>query len=225
MGSDQPAGAARRARLEQARLYLIAEAAVAGRGTHEWLPEVIEAGVDVFQLRDKGLGDTDLLEAARRIGGVCSAGSALFIVNDRPDLALAAGADGVHLGQEDLDPEQAREVVGPGLLIGISTHSPEQIAAATDSAADYIGVGPVHETPTKPGRPAVGLQLVRHAAAHAGKPFFAIGGIAPSNAAAVVAAGAERIAVVRAIRDAEDRSGAARALRTALEGVRAGAAA
>ena len=146
---------------------------------------------------------------------MCDRHDALLIVNDRPDLALRCGADGVHVGQDDERARAVRERVGDRLLIGTSTHSPEQLSAADESPADYLGVGPVHETPTKPGRPAVGLKLVRHAAEHASKPWFAIGGIDAGNAGAVVAAGARRIAVVRAIRDARDPEGAARALRTA----------
>jgi thiamine-phosphate pyrophosphorylase len=123
----------------------------------------------------------------------------------------------VHVGQEDEAIESVRRIVGPDVLVGVSTHSPEQVAAALGSDVDYFAVGPVHETPTKPGRPAVGLELVRHAAGIAGeRPFFAIGGIDPGNVAEVVAAGAERVVVVRAIRDAADPQAAAATLRAAL---------
>ena len=170
-----------------------------------------------MQLRDKSARDDEIVACGRELRELCDEHDALLIVNDRADLALACGADGVHVGQDDERAQAVRERVGDRLLIGISTHSPEQVSAAEGSPADYLGVGPVHATPTKPGRPAVGRELVRHAAEHASKPWFAIGGIDAGNAHAVVAAGARRIAVVRAIRDAGDPEGAARALRAAIE--------
>ena len=128
------------------------------------------------------------------------------------------GAHGVHVGQEDQEIDEVRRSVGDRLFIGVSTHSREQVEAAERSPADYFVVGPVHETPTKPGRPAVGLELIRHVAARQpSKPWFAIGGINPHNAAEVVGAGAPRLVVVRAIRDADDPAAAARALRSAIE--------
>jgi thiamine-phosphate pyrophosphorylase len=148
-------------------------------------------------------------------------------------VAREAGADGVHVGQRDMPVAQVRKVVGTDMLVGLSTHTPEEIdavqggdrSAAADSRGagdnsarvDYIGVGPVHTTPTKPGRPAVGLELVRHAAANAGLPFFAIGGIHAGNAAAVLDAGARRLAVVRAIAEAPDPRRAAQELHAALD--------
>ena len=135
-----------------------------------------------------------------------------LVVNDRPDLALLCEADFVHLGQDDLPVDAARRL---GLAAGQSTHAPDEIDAAE---ADYIGVGPVYETPTKEGRPAVGLELVRYAASRARQPWFAIGGIDETNVPDVVAAGATRIAVVRAIGDASDPERAARTLRKALPG-------
>jgi thiamine-phosphate pyrophosphorylase len=137
-------------------------------------------------------------------------------VNDRPDLAIACAADGIHLGQDDADPELVRRLVGTEVLIGLSTHSREQIDAA--EGVDYIAVGPVHETPTKPEYRPVGTELVRYAAERSGTPpFFAIGGIDPENVDEVAAAGARRVAVVRAIRDAADPAAAARALRERIE--------
>ena len=126
------------------------------------------------------------------------------MINDRPDLAVLADADGVHVGQDDTPVAEARAIVGADRLVGLSTHSPAQVDAAASAGVDYIGVGPVNATPTKPGRPAVGLELVRYAAARAPMPFFAIGGIAAGNVAAVRAAGGERIAVVRALTEASD---------------------
>ena len=199
-------------RLGAARLYLVLE----GRAANV-VPPALAGGVDVVQLRDKDAPDAAIVAAGRELRDLCRAHGALFVVNDRPDLALACDADGVHLGQDDPPVEDVRSRVGDRLAIGLSTHSREQIAAAEASSADYFAVGPVHETPTKPGRPAVGLELVSHAASVASKPWFAIGGIDPGNAADVVAAGARRLVVVRAIRDAEDPEAAARALRAALE--------
>jgi thiamine-phosphate pyrophosphorylase len=197
-------------RLSHARLYLVIDAAAAERV----VPAALEGGVDIVQLREKTAPDDDVARAGRRLRSICDDHGALLIVNDRPDLALACGADGVHVGQDDVALESAREVVGPDLIVGISTHSPEQVEGALASTADYFAVGPVYATPTKPGREAVGLDLVRYAAAHpSAKPWFAIGGIDQTNVAAVAAAGATRIAVVRAIRDADDPRAAARALR------------
>jgi thiamine-phosphate pyrophosphorylase len=201
-----------RERLRRARLYLVVEAAA-----EHVLPAALRGGVDMVQLRDKDLDDDSLLEVAARFRAACRENDALFWLNDRPDLALGAGADGVHVGQDDLPPGEVREEVGEQLLIGLSTHSPEQFDAALASEADQLSVGPVWETPTKPGRPAAGLEYVRHAAAHAGEqPWFAIGGIDETNVSEVVAAGARRVVVVRAIRDAADPEGAARRLRDAL---------
>jgi thiamine-phosphate pyrophosphorylase len=209
------AGIDRSERLRAARLYFICDARPGGRALADLLPAVLEAGVDVFQLRDKHLADDELLELGRVARRCCYEHGALFILNDRPDLAAAIGADGVHVGQDDVPVQTARAIVGGERIVGLSTHSPEQIAAA--DGADYIGVGPVNETPTKPGRPAVGLELVRHAAAHANVPFFAIGGIGPDNVSAVLAAGARQVAVLRAIADAGDPAAAARELRAAVE--------
>jgi thiamine-phosphate pyrophosphorylase len=152
----------------------------------------------------KDAADGAVLDTARRFRAVTAEHGALFILNDRPDLVEIADADGVHVGQDDVAVAQARELVGRDRLVGLSTHSPAQIDRASHDTLDYIGVGPVHATPTKPGRPAVGLELVRYAAEHATLPFFAIGGIDPSNAGSVHAAGARRIAVVRALTHASD---------------------
>jgi thiamine-phosphate pyrophosphorylase len=167
------------------------------------------------QLRDKRLSDAQLTSAVGDVRTLCEQLGLLLIVNDRPGVAVATGADGVHVGQDDEDVARARELVGPELLIGLSTHTAAQVDAA--GGADYIGVGPVHATPTKPGRPAVGLELVRHAAAYAPVPFFAIGGIDGANVTEVVRAGAHRVAVMRAIVDAADPQRAARTLRGAVD--------
>lgn len=185
-----------------------------GRDPEPVLAATLDNGVDIVQLRDKELGDAELVEAARLFRRLADVHGTLFVLNDRPDLVAACWADGVHVGQDDTPVAEARRLVGRDKLVGLSTHSAEQIAAA--EGVDYISVGPVWETPTKPGRPAVGLELVREATRAAPVPFFAIGGITEQNVHEVVAAGATRIAVVRAIRDAADPSAAARALRSAL---------
>jgi thiamine-phosphate pyrophosphorylase len=214
--SRSSAETGRRARLRSARLYFVTDLRP---GLEALLAGALAGGVDMVQLRDKGASDDELLLAAARARELCDEHGALLWLNDRPDLALAASADGVHLGQDDASPAVVRREVGPELLIGLSTHSPEQLDAALDSEADQLSVGPVWETPTKEGRPAAGLDYVRYAARRAGpdRAWFAIGGIDTANVGEVVAAGAERIVVVRAIRDAADPRAAAAALRMALE--------
>jgi thiamine-phosphate pyrophosphorylase len=199
----------RRARLRDARLYYIC-----GLNRMHTVASALRGGADVFQLRDKHAGDDELLRAAEIVRALCDEHGALFVFNDRPDLAVAANADGVHLGQDDMAIEEARATVGPELLIGRSTHAPVQVDGAL--GADYIGVGPIHPTPTKRWRPAVGLELVRYAAANAAVPFFAIGGLDQANLSEAVAAGATRAAVVRAISEAADPEAAARELRALL---------
>jgi thiamine-phosphate pyrophosphorylase len=208
-------GEERRDRLGRARLYLVCGPHPGGREAGDVLAAALAGGVDVVQLRDKDAGDDDLLCAAGVFAERCAEAGALFVLNDRPDLVAAAGADGVHLGQADVPVPEARVAVGAERLVGLSTHSAAQLDAA--AGVDYVAVGPVHATPTKPGRPAVGLAPVRHAAAQARVPFFAIGGIDPANVHEVIGAGARRIVVVRAIAEADDPEAAARALRTALD--------
>jgi len=201
------------AQLAAARLYLIADA----RTLERVGGAAVAGGVSIVQLRGRSRELTDATASALckrfRDAGV------LFIVNDDAVLAAEIDADGVHLGQDDMAVEQAREIVGPERLVGLSTHSAAQIDAA--EGVDYIGVGPVWATPTKPGYAPVGLELVRYAAERAREPFFAIGGINPANAAEVFAAGAQRIAVVRAIGQADDPRAAAAALLEAASPVNA----
>ena len=202
-----------RDRIAGARLYLVCDARPRG-----FLDAALAGGVDLLQLRDKALGDDELVAAAREFRAAADAAGALFIVNDRPDLVAPCGADGVHLGQDDGAVADARAAVGPDRIVGRSTHAPEQGAAAdADPDVDYLAVGPVHATPTKPGRPAAGLEYVAWAAAHVGTPWFAIGGLDAGNVGAVAAQGATRIVVVRAITEAADPEAAARALRERLE--------
>ncbi len=211
----QPAD--RRAALARARVYLVLGARPGGRPLADVLAPALRGGVDLVQLREKDAADDEVLAAAAVARALCEEAGVPFLVNDRPDLAVAAGADGVHVGQDDLPVADAREAVGPDGLVGLSTHAPAQLAASAAGAPDYVAVGPVHATPTKPGRAAAGLEYVRHAAAHPpAVPWFAIGGIDAGTIGAVVAAGAERVVVVRAIAEAPDPEEAARALRAAL---------
>jgi thiamine-phosphate pyrophosphorylase len=216
-------GSDRRARLAAARLYLVCDANPGGRALPEVIRPAIAGGVDVVQLREKELGDEELVAVANAAHALCERLGALLIVNDRPLVARESGADGLHVGQDDMAVAEARTIVGQDLLIGLSTHAPGEIDAAQPAAEDgrplidYIGVGPVHETPTKAGRPAVGVQLVEYAAEHAAVPFFAIGGLDASNLGDVLDAGATRIVVLRAIADAEDPQAAAEALRSQLD--------
>jgi thiamine-phosphate pyrophosphorylase len=209
----------RHRRLAAARLYLVCDLRPGGRPLRDVLARALAGGVDVFQLRDKRASDAALLAGAEQARALCDDAGALFFVNDRPDLALAADADGVHVGQADAPVAEARAAVGSERLVGLSTHGAAQADAATALGPDYIAVGPVHATPTKPGRPAIGLAPVRHAARAVTLPWFAIGGITPENVGEVAAAGAGRVVVVRAVAEAADPEAAARALRIALEDV------
>lgn len=193
--------------LEARRLYLVTPSR---EDLADFLAAAVRGGVDIVQLREKNVSDRTLLAALETAREATARVGVPLVVNDRPDLAVLVGADYVHVGQDDLPVAAARRF---GLGVGVSTHAPREIDAA---GADYLGVGPVHETPTKAGRAAVGLDLVRYAAGRARAPWYAIGGIDRTNVEAVVAAGATRIAVVRAIVDADDPETAARELRAAL---------
>jgi thiamine-phosphate pyrophosphorylase len=203
----------RRDRLARSRLYVVTGARP---DLQEFLDTIMSAGVDVIQLREKEAEAADLLRWGETFADAARRHDALFIVNDRPDVALAAGADGVHLGQDDLAPVVAREILGDDAIIGLSTHSPEQWDAAAPEA-DYLCAGPVWKTPTKPGRPAAGLDFVRHAAkSEEERPWFAIGGINEGNMPEILDAGATRIVVVRAVTEAADPANAVRRLREGL---------
>jgi thiamine-phosphate pyrophosphorylase len=206
----------RLSRLATARLYLVCDSAPGQRALAQILPATIAGGVDVVQLREKALNDEELLAVASPARALCEQLGALFVLNDRPAVASEIGADGVHVGQDDMPVAEVRALVGPDMLIGLSTHSPGEIDAADPSLVDYIGVGPIHATPTKPGRPAVGVELVRYAAAHTVVPFFAIGGLDVHNVGEVLNAGASRVCVLRAVADAENPERAARELRELL---------
>ena len=195
--------AERRQRLQQTTLYLVTSEA-------EPLNEIVEAalqgGTRLVQYRDKVSDDSTRLERAKSLRQLCHRYQALFIVNDRIDIALASEADGVHLGQDDLPVELARQLLGPHRLIGRSTTNPTELAQAVQDDVDYVGVGPVYATPTKE-KAVAGLDYVRYAAAHSTLPWFAIGGIQETNLSEVIQAGAQRVAIVRAIMKAvEPRS-------------------
>lgn len=190
----------------RARLYLVADARPL-----DFLRAALAGGVDCIQLRDKSLDDDGLRRAAEPYRAAADEFGVPFVLNDRPDLVADTAADGVHLGQDDPGGRV------PGRLLGRSTHAPEQASAVRD--ADYLSIGPVWETPTKPGRPAAGVDYVSWAAEHVDRPWFAIGGIDAGNVHEVLSRGARRIVVVRAITEAADPEAAARRLREALDGV------
>ena len=206
----------RRERLQACRLYLITRPVA---DLERVVKAALQAGVRLVQYRAKEAGDRSRLAEAQALRRLCSEHGALFVINDRIDLALAVDADGVHLGQDDLPPQLARQLLGPDKLIGRSTHAIEQLQQAEADGCDYVGVGPVNATPTKPGRAPVGLAYVRQAAKEARIPWFAIGGIEASSLAPVLEAGASRVAVVRAITDAADPAAASRELLTGLGAV------
>jgi thiamine-phosphate pyrophosphorylase len=198
-----------RLRLRSARLYLVLEGPDV-----DVLEPALRGGVDVVQLRDKKLSDEELVRAAEPFRRACTGHGALFVLNDRPDLVEACDADGVHVGQSDASVADARAAVGDERIVGLSIEAEEQLDAI--DGADYLGVGAVFATPTKTESVAGGLELVRATAARVRVPWFAIGGIELENVAEVAAAGAPGVAVVRAIRAADDPEAVARALRAAL---------
>jgi thiamine-phosphate pyrophosphorylase len=207
------------AQLSKAQLYLVlGTGPFHGRSALETAEKSIQGGVDILQLRERGLSDSKLLDLACRMREMTRKYKVLFLVNDRPDIARLCEADGVHLGQDDLSVEQARAILKEGKLVGVSTHAPDQAKRALKDGADYIGVGPVFATPTKEGRPAVTVEYVRQVAAlQPTVPFFAIGGIDLSNLPAVLEAGAWRVAMVRAIAEAKSPGEAAARFKKILE--------
>ena len=190
----------RQQRLQQAQLYLVTSPS---DRLFETVEAALKGGLTLVQYRDKESDDLVRLERANQLCQLCHQYNALFIVNDRVDIALAVGADGVHLGQQDIPLALARQLLGSQHIIGRSTKNPEEMRRAIQECADYIGVGPVYETPTKVGRAAVGLDYVRYAVENATIPWFAIGGIDLTNLPEVLGAGAGRVAIVRAIMQAE----------------------
>ena len=201
--------------ISAAKLYLVSTHRMNAGLLHDLVPDLVAAGVDLIQLREKEMEAGDVIRVGKPIAAACRAAGVPFIVNDRADVAVALGADGVHVGQNDLPVDEARAIVG-GRIVGWSTHAPEEVDAAAGEDVDYFAVGPVAETPTKPGRPAAGLELIEYAAKVATKPWFAIGGIDRELLPDVLDAGATRIVVVRAITEASDPPAAARELRQML---------
>jgi len=211
----EPALDRRRARLADARLYLCTPDRP---DLATFLDAVLAGGVDVVQLREKGIEARREIELCDVLAEAAQRHGALWAVNDRADVALATGTDVLHLGQDDLPVKVARQIVGDDVLIGRSTHDQAQVAAAAQApGVDYFCVGPTWPTPTKPGRPAPGLHLTRFAAGlGTGRPWFAIGGIEAGNLSQVLDAGATRVVVVRALTEAADPHAAALALRSRL---------
>jgi thiamine-phosphate pyrophosphorylase len=202
-----------------ARLYLVAPARLAAGSLAGLIPDLAPAGVDLVQLREKELEAGDLLRLGAEIAEACEGAGIPFVVNDRPDVAAILGA-GVHVGQNDMPVEHVRRFVPEG-IVGLSTHAEHEVDAAVSAPVtpDYIAAGPVFETPTKPGRPAAGLDLISYAAERVPLPWFAIGGIDEANLAQVMDAGARRIVVVRAITEASDPVAAAARLKSLLSEV------
>ncbi len=211
-----------RERLAEARLYLCTDARRSRGDLPEFLDAVLGAGVDIVQLREKGLEAGEELALLEVFAAACRQHGRLLAVNDRADVALAAGADVLHLGQDDLPVPVARRILGPGPLIGRSSHSPAQAdVAAAEPGVDYFCAGPAWTTPTKPGRPATGLGLLTHVArGRPERPWFAIGGISLDRLDDVLAAGATRVVVVRAITEADDPAAATRAFASRLHQAR-----
>jgi len=207
--------------LTEARLYFLATAALCRRPLAETVREALSGGVQIVQLREKDLPDVEFSALARRIGDVVRDAGALFIVNDRVEVAAAVPCDGVHVGQDDRPVPWVRAALGPGKLIGLSTHGPEQAAAAVDLGADYVGIGPVFSTATKEtGYTPRGVAQAGAVTTASKVPAFAIGGITAKNLPDLIVAGARRIAVSKAICGAEDPRGAAAELRAMLDGAR-----
>jgi thiamine-phosphate pyrophosphorylase len=183
----------------------------------EFVRRCIAGGVDVVQLRDHELDARTTLQRAERVQAVCADAGVPFVLNDRPDLALELGADGVHVGQEDAPPALARRILGPDAIVGYSTHAPAELDAAVTEPVDYVSAGPVNETPTKPGRPGTGLDYLRYAATNIDRPFFVTGGVTPETLPAMLDAGARRFVVVRYLTQSDDPEAGARALRRVIE--------
>lgn len=202
------------------KLYVIIDRkACGGRDLVYVAEEAIAGGTDIIQLRDKDTSVSEILKVGRVIRDLTHKKKIPLIINDRVDIAVAVGADGVHLGQGDLPIEAARSMMGSEKLIGLSTHSLPEALAAEKKGADYIGVGPIFLTPTKPDYKAVGIDLIKEVRDKVKIPFVVIGGIAESNIDEVLAAGARRVAVVRAVCGAEDVRGAAKRLKERLNNI------
>jgi thiamine-phosphate pyrophosphorylase len=182
-----------------------------------FLAACIEGGVDIVQLRDKNLEARAAVHRGRRAAAVCADHGVPFIMNDRPDLALDIGADGVHVGQDDASPALARRILGPDAIVGVSTHAPAELDASVCEPVDYVSAGPVEATPTKLGRPGTGTGYVRYAVERAGRPVFITGGVTPDTIPGLAAAGARHFVVVRFLTESDDPRSSARALRRTID--------
>lgn len=205
-------------RLKDTKLYLVTNSDKF-KTEDEFLNAVasaLQGGVDIVQLREKTRDAASTLELAKKIRQLCDEFNSIFIVNDRVDIAYLSGADGVHLGQDDISPQEARKILGDNTIIGVSTHAPEQARRAVADGADYIGAGPVYITPTKPGRASVGLEYIEWVSKNINIPAFAIGGIDLENADTVLNTGIGRIAVVRAIINSDNPKDAAEKLKSKI---------
>ena len=212
---------ARRQRLERVRLYVLLTASLCKNGdVFETARRAAAGGADMFEYREKDMEDGEFLENSRRLAALCAGLGALLIINDRPHVARLAGADGVHLGQGDLSAADAREILGPGRILGRSTHEPAQARAAEAEGADYVGAGPVFETKTKEHRSAVGLEYVAFCEREIAIPGFAIGSVNEKTVDQVLAAGARRIAVCTGITMKDDAEAAARFFKEKLVAAR-----
>ncbi|CAN5819858.1 hypothetical protein BH23ACT8_BH23ACT8_21710 [soil metagenome] len=217
-GGEARGGTWRRRRLARSRLYCCVDRRADHDDLERFLDAILGAGVDLVQLRDKRADHAQLRAAAKVFRAAALAHDALFVVNDDPALAAEVDADGVHVGQDDAPPAQARRSIGDDRLVGRSTHAVGEVDAALTEGCDYFAIGPVHATPTKVGRPAIGLDPVRHAARVAGeRPWFVTGGMAAGTAPDVLAAGARGLVVVRAFTDAPDPAAAVTRLRAVLD--------
>lgn len=200
--------------LERRRLYLCTPDRA---DLERFVAACIDGGVDLVQLREKHLGDRDLVRRASLVARVCADAGIPFVLNDRPDLAVACGADGVHVGQEDTPPAEARLLVGDDLLVGRSTHAPDELERAVAEPVDYVSAGPVVPTPTKPGRPGTGAGYAGWATGRAPCTVWVTGGVTPESVGDLVASGARHFVVVRWLTEATDPAGAARRLRVAVD--------
>jgi thiamine-phosphate pyrophosphorylase len=182
-----------------------------------FLAACIQGGVDIVQLRDKHLDARAIVARGRLAARVCADHGVPFILNDRPDLALDVGADGVHVGQGDATPALARRILGPAGVVGLSTHAPSELDASGSEPVDYVSAGPVEATPTKPGRPGTGTGYITYAVGRSTRPVFVTGGVTPDTVAPLAAAGARCFVVVRFLTESDNPRASARTLRDAIE--------
>jgi len=183
----------------------------------EFVGSCIEGGVDVVQLREKDASAKRIIERGRQLAALCAGLGVPFLINDRPDLAIESGADGVHVGQDDVPPELARRLLGDEAIIGLSTHAPAEVSASRPEPVDYVSAGPVVATPTKPGRPGTGTDYISLAVEQAGRPVFVTGAVSPETVPVLAAAGARHFVVVRYLTESDDPRGAATRLRQAID--------